>query len=608
MSDNTTPFRVEQRGIDYVEPTERWATPRSIAGLWAGVSTNVQYFVYGAILVSFGFSVITTIGLILLGNLSYLLLAVASLQGPEAGTTTFTISRASFGVRGSRLMSYFNWITQLGFETEGLILISGGVITLLVMSGHHVSALGKVVIVILSTLLMVALPSFGHATMVTVLRKLIIPFVLAYVALMIAVAPHSHLAHSGLDPFANWQLYSVAFAFSFTLAGLSWTENGNDYTRYIARHTPKRQIVAWLFSATAVPQIFTMIVGVVTCSAIGTPGDWVSVNPFNAFVGSHVIPSWLSVAFILMCLIQLFGINALDLYSSGVSLQALGLRVKRQHAVLIDGVISGGLTIWVTFASTFADFMRVFVGVVIVWIVPWLAIYLTDWALRRCRYDEAALQDTSPRSAYYGLAGVNWNALSALLAGMTAALSAYSKPLPPISFPPHWMTPLSNHFGASFCDGVSGCGARGWIGGADFSIPLGFLVATLTYCGLEISTNYITRQRGGASPTRPSRWWLTTLANVLVVASALVIPEPSFRLASVVLGLIALGSLVYFQRRSVVGARDRVAFVAVALFVGLAFVMSYVYQAHRGNWWLIPMGAMTLFVMSHIAISRYESE
>lgn len=48
---------------------------------------------------------------------------VASLQGPQVGTTTFTISRAAFGINGNRIPAFFNWITQVGFETEGVALV-----------------------------------------------------------------------------------------------------------------------------------------------------------------------------------------------------------------------------------------------------------------------------------------------------------------------------------------------------------------------------------------------------------------------------------------------------------------------------------------------------
>jgi len=60
------------------------------------------------------------------------------------------ISRAPFGTRGSRLLSFFNWLTQLGFETEGLILIVGAGLVLSQMAGVHTSSGLKVTYIILA--------------------------------------------------------------------------------------------------------------------------------------------------------------------------------------------------------------------------------------------------------------------------------------------------------------------------------------------------------------------------------------------------------------------------------------------------------------------------
>ena len=49
----------------------------------------------------------------------------ARCRGPNTGTTVFAINRAPFGPNGSRPISFFNWLTQIGFEVEGLILIVG---------------------------------------------------------------------------------------------------------------------------------------------------------------------------------------------------------------------------------------------------------------------------------------------------------------------------------------------------------------------------------------------------------------------------------------------------------------------------------------------------
>jgi nucleobase:cation symporter-1, NCS1 family len=190
-----------------------------------------------------------------------------------------------------------------------------------------------------------------------------------------------------------------------------------------------------------------------------------------------------------VAIVQLFGINALDLYSSGVSLQALGLRLQRYQAVLIDGVIAGLLTVWVTFGSTFSLFMKGFVGVVIVWIAPWFGVFITDWLLRGRSYDPLALQDSSKSSMYYGRAGFNWNGVVAFLVGVVLATISYSKAPPPMNFPFHWMTPVSNHFG-SFYDST----LHGWWGGADFSIPLGIGGSAAVYWLLERCTRTIAKQ------------------------------------------------------------------------------------------------------------------
>ena len=103
--------------------------------MWAGASVQVEYFIYGAILMTFGFTFAQALSLIIIGNLSFFLLGLCSLQGPEAGTTVFAINRAAFGPNGSRLISFFNWVTQIGFEVEGLILIVGAGLVLMVKGG-----------------------------------------------------------------------------------------------------------------------------------------------------------------------------------------------------------------------------------------------------------------------------------------------------------------------------------------------------------------------------------------------------------------------------------------------------------------------------------------
>jgi len=500
-------FRVEQHGIDYIAENERWATPRNIGALWGGSALNVEYFIYGALLMGFGFSFYTALSIIILGNLSFLLLGLASLQGPEAGTTAFTISRAPFGTRGSKLVSFFNWVTQLGFETEGLILIVGALIVLSQMAGIHVSSPLKVVFIVLAAAVQAVMPYLGHATMVKVLRALIIPFIAIFAVLAVYDMKHGTASFKGFG--GGWELYTAGLAFTIALSGLGWTECGNDYTRYLPRDAKKSSIVGWIFLGTAVPEILMMILGAATFTFLSSNSQvaaWNGANPFEALRGQSYIPSWVIAIFLVFAIVQLFGINSLDLYSSGVSIQAMGIHLKRYQAVVLDSFIACGLTIWAEFQSTFSLYMKEFVGVIIVWIAPWFGIYIIDWILRKYRYNAAELQRTDSGGIYFvGRSGVNWNAMVAFAVGLVGSTIAYSKAPPPVNFPFHWMTPVSNHFGGA-CAGnlVNGVCKAGWYGGADFSIPTGIILAAGIYFILEKMSGNVKRQAERQRELEPS--------------------------------------------------------------------------------------------------------
>ena len=494
-------FQVEQHGIDFIPETERWATPRNLAGMWAGSALNMENFIYGALLMGFGFSFWTAVVLIIIGNLSYFLLALASLQGPNGGTTTFTLARAAFGTKGSKLLALFNWITMLGFEAEGLILIVGAGVVLCEIAGFAVSTSTKIIFIVVATAAQAVLPYFGHATMVKVLRQLVIPFVLIF-----GVFAYFALTHGQATPASpyggGWELKTAGLAFVIALSGLGWAECGNDYSRYLPTSTPTRSIVGWIVVGTALPQIAVMTLGALAFTFLSGGGHWTAdlatsrwngANPFEAFRHGP-LPTWFVAVLMVFAVCQLFAINALDLYSSGVSLQALVPKLKRYHCVIIDSVLAGGLTLYATFAASFSLYMKEFVGVIIVWIAPWFGVFIMDWLLRHRKYDALELQRTDEQGRYFATRGMNWNGLIAFAVGLVSATLAFSKAPPPINFPLHWMTPISNALGGSCATyGQDPC-TSGYYGGADFSIPFGVIVAGLVYFVAEKITERVTRQ------------------------------------------------------------------------------------------------------------------
>jgi purine-cytosine permease-like protein len=467
-------FKVEQHGIDYIPESERWATPRHIFGMWAGVSVQIEYFIYGAILMTFGLTFAQVLIVIVLGNLSYLLLGLCSLQGPNTGTTVFGSNRAAFGPNGSRPISFFNWITQIGFEVEGLILIVGVGLVLMVKSGISPGDPAKVALVIAAVLIQGILPFLGHAAIVKTLRWLVVPFVILFAVMLGFAIPHANL--EVVKTSGDWQGFMEALAFTIALSGLGWTECGNDYTRYCPTNTSKKGIVGWVFLGTAVPEILIMTLGALVGTFVVHIGASSTYGALEPFLHQSAIPSWFVVVFLLFAAAQLFGINSLDLYSSGVTMQAMGIPVKRYQAVLIDCAIALAVTMYAVFSSSFTTYLVDFVDIVIVWIAPWSAIYLVDWALRRYRYVPSELQKTGRDSLYWRKGGVFWPALVAQVIGMYAAISALS-----VTFHlPHWLNLVTYNTRDSY----------GY--GADFSVFLGMGVAAAVY--LVLATRKVRKE------------------------------------------------------------------------------------------------------------------
>ena len=213
-------------------------------------------------------------------------------------------------------------------------------------------------------------------------------------------------------------------AFTITLSGLGWVESGNDFSRYLPRTASRRSIVGWVFVATAIPQA-------APDAAWGRPWRLTSQidskDPFSSF--PHAFSSWFLVPFLVVAIVQLFAINSMDLYSSGVTLQALGVPVKRWNAVLIDTVIGCAITAYAVFSAGFSQLLSDFVAAVIAWIGPWMAIFLVDWLLRRQRYVPSELQRTDSGGLYWRHGGVHWPALVAQALGSVASVLAFNQSL-----------------------------------------------------------------------------------------------------------------------------------------------------------------------------------
>jgi nucleobase:cation symporter-1, NCS1 family len=443
---------IEQRGIEHVPQDDRWGRPSGLFWMWAGAVWNVEFVYYGAIAVVFlGLSFAQALLIILVGNVSYVLTGLASVQGPKAGTTTFAISRAAFGPRGNKLPSFFNWVTQVGFEIEGIAFIVFAAIVLMSKAGFTAGTAAKIIFIIVAVAIQAVLPTLGHTAVLKVLRWLAIPFVVLFVWMAVLTAGKAKL--HAVPHGAGWGMLLVFLALVISAGGLGWTENGNDYSRYLSSHTSSKRIVVAVALGAAIPSALLEVLG----AAVGTAVPAAANSPTGLIAGFQ---TWFVVPFLIFAIVQLFAINTLDLYSSGVTLQSIFPRLKRVQCVGVDTLVCAGLCAYAVFSSSFFGLLTGFLLYIILWLGPWCAIYLVDCYLRKNRYDHDALLDERD-GRYFRNGGVHWPAIIAQLVGGVAAYL--------------WLNASSGGTLAS----IGPLSSRN--DGSDFSVFIGLFVGGLLY-------------------------------------------------------------------------------------------------------------------------------
>ena len=347
------------------------------------------------------------------------------------------------------MIACFNWATQVGYEVEGLALIVLAGLALFNKAGVGSSAGLKVGLIVAAAILQLVMPLFGHRAMLQILRAMVVPFVILFVVLTILSLGKVHLG-AGHD--GSWQAMFAALAVILSAGGYGWPMNANDFSRYLAPDASTKKIVWSVAIGGYIPSTLLSLLGAAlfTIPAVARGGGGAVSGLPAAFA------SWFIWPYLIFVIAQLFAINSIDLYSSGLTLQAIIPKIKRWQCVLLDTAVAGGLTAFTIFSTGFNSFVTDFVLLMLIWISPWVAIYLVDYFLRRGRYDSRALLDARP-GIYWRRNGVHWQGLVAMGIGMAAAasfLSAY----------PFWTSPLTN---AS--------------GGADFSVFMGALFGGVSY-------------------------------------------------------------------------------------------------------------------------------
>nr|WP_145486099.1 MULTISPECIES: cytosine permease [Streptomyces] len=418
---------VESHGIDHIPDSERRGRPRELFAVWAAANVNYLSLVVGGALVLMGLSLWQALAVIVVGNLFWLLTGLLAVPGPAAGAPSEVITRTLYGVRGNRVNNAVTgWLISVCYFALNLAAAATAAFSLVGDTGLPVNTALKTLVVVLIAALTLAISVYGHAAIVRLYLPITLALTAVFAVLAVVVLRHTDFGYAPERPLTGNALWATVLSGVALIASgpLSYTTSA-DFSRYLPRATPARAVAGWTASGGFLPSVVVCGLGACAATAVDMNDPESSLQP--------LLPAWFRPLFLLALVLGTIALNALTAYSAGLALQAVGLRIRRQVSVLIDGTVSVSLTLYALLVSNFLDTVGDVLQLTVVLLGPSTAVYAVDILLRRNRYDGPALTDESPDSPFWFTGGVNRRGALALCLGVAASAlcvdTVYAGPL-----------------------------------------------------------------------------------------------------------------------------------------------------------------------------------
>lgn len=455
---------IERLGIGWVEQAQRRGTPRRL--FWPWTAANVSFFTvsYGVFVVGLGLNAWQAVVAIVVGGvLCYPVVGIVALAGIKGSAPTMVLSRAAFGFHGNKLPTLFVYLSLVGWETVSIALGALATRTILVRISPELGtttalAVGFAITVVLSVIVGV----YGYELIMRVQKWITIVVAVMTVGYLVVILPK-----------LNFDSATHAGGFALVLGGIAlviangigWAAGGADYSRYLPKGSSGTGAAVWTAVGGFGAPTVLMLVGVLLTAGDPKLAGAAANDPIGAF--ATLLPTWFLVPFLATTVLSVIAGVVFNLYSSGLNLLTLGLRVPRWAAVAIDGVLMllGGSYLVFVSAGFFAP-LQAFLIVIGVVISGWSAVFVVDLVLfRRDGYVREALYTPS------GYGRVNVAGVVSLVAAIVVG----------------WGLSVSSAPGLGSLLGflLTPAAKAGTVGESDVGVAVAFVVAGVLYAGLK---------------------------------------------------------------------------------------------------------------------------
>ncbi|MFI6044189.1 purine-cytosine permease family protein [Nocardia sp. NPDC051321] len=410
MTSSRTLPTIERKGIESTADDERSGIPRHHFWLWAAANLNPFVISSGLLVLTLGLSWKNALIAIVVGTaIGYPLVGFVALAGLRGGAPTMTLSRATFGYSGNKLPTLVAYLACIGWEAIALFLAATATRTL---ASRVIPEASDTTLLVLGLVLpgaaTIVIAVYGYHLVIRAQKWITLAITIAIIGYCCLVIPKVGLPHHMPSDGGRPLLAGVTFVIA--AGGLAWVMTGADYSRYLPARADPRGVVGWTTLGGAIAPIVLMFFGVFAGVARPDLASRAAVDPIGALV--LPLPTWFFVPFLLTTILGLIGSGVVNLYSSGLNLLTLGIKVSRPAAIAVDSTLIVLASSYLIFLSPgfFASFES-FLTVLGIPLAAWCAIFLVDFYRRhRTGYQLTALYPATGNRA-----GNNPAALAAML-------------------------------------------------------------------------------------------------------------------------------------------------------------------------------------------------
>ena len=406
----SSPGLIEHQGIEIVTESERTAKPSDLFWPWFAANISVFGMSYGSYILDFGVSfwqatLVTLIGI----PVSFLLCGLIAIAGKRGSAPTMVLSRAAFGVHGQKVPGIVSWLTSIGWETFLSIMAVLATATVFARLGLPSGTPVLIAATIAVAALIVVASVLGYHTIMKL--QSVLTWVTGAITILYVILTFSHIDLNTVLSVPNGSPQQVigALVMVMTGFGLGWINIAADWSRYQKRETSDGAIIWWNTFGGAVAPVLLVFFGVLLVASDPSLSSGIADDPIGTL--ASILPIWVLIPFWLTAVLALVSGAVLGIYSSGLTLLSLGIKIPRPAAAAIDGLILTAGTIYVVFFAH--DFLGPFQSFLITLGVPlaaWAGILIADILTRRADYDEHALFDANGR---YG--SIDWVSILTLV-------------------------------------------------------------------------------------------------------------------------------------------------------------------------------------------------